>query len=81
MQTAVQFLRSWEAAVFSEVLKKPPPPLPSVTAKEDPKTIEALRRLTSKRSVEREVFKKKEEGRQEAQEVKKDHLLRKPYKP
>ncbi|CAE7693043.1 unnamed protein product, partial [Symbiodinium microadriaticum] len=66
MQTAVQFLRSWEPAVFSELLQKPPPqPLASLglpsaweQKKEDTKTVEALRQMSSKRTVEREVFKK-----------------------
>ena len=66
MQTAVQFLRRWETAVFSDFLKKPPPPplaslgLPSAQEqKANPKTVESLRAMVSKRQIEREVFKKK----------------------
>ena len=69
MQTAVQVLRSWEPAVFSDFLRKPPPPplaslgLPSAQEQKekelaDTKTVEALRRMSSKRTIEREVFKK-----------------------
>ena len=69
MQTAVQVLRSWEPAVFSDFLRKPPPPplaslgLPSAQEQKekelaDTKTVEALRRMSSKRTIETEVFKK-----------------------
>ena len=67
MQTALQFLRRWEPAVFRDFLEKPPPPplaslgLPSAQEqeREDPKTVESLRTMVSKRRIEREVFKKK----------------------
>ena len=67
MQTALQFLRRWPA-VFRDFLEKPPPPplaslgLPSAQEqkeREDPKTVESLRTMVSKRRIEREVFKKK----------------------
>ena len=70
MQTALQFLRRWPA-VFRDFLEKPPPPplaslgLPSAQEqkeREDPKTVESLRTMVSKRRIEREVFKKKKKG-------------------